>query len=118
VTHGLAGRCSEARDVGEHRLGHPVADELRSLLLLDAPDLADHHDELRLGIGLELLQHVDERRARHGVAADPDDRRVPEPELGELVADLVRQRPRARDEPDRAFLEDLGGDDPGVRLAR
>src|SRR5207248_8330933 len=45
------------------------------------------------------------------VAADAGDGRVPEPELGQLVADLVGEGARARDEPDRAFAEDLGGDD-------
>ena len=43
---------------------------------------------------------------------------LPEPEPGQLVADLVRQRPRARHEPDRALGEDLGRDDPDVRLPR
>ena len=47
------------------------------------------------------------RRADDRVAADPDDRRVAEPELGELVADLVGQRARAGDEADVAFREDL-----------
>ena len=53
-----------------------------------------------------------------GIAADPDDRRVPEPALGQLVADLVGQRPGAADEADPALAQDLGGDDPDVRLAR
>ena len=57
------------------------------------------------------------RRADDRVAADPDDRRVAQPELGELVADLVGERPRARDEADAARGEHLGGDDPDVRLA-
>ena len=47
----------------------------------------------------------------------PDDRRVAEPHLRQLVADLVRQRARARDEADVARGEDLRGDDPDVRLA-
>ena len=47
----------------------------------------------------------------------PTMRRVAEAELGQLVADLVGQRPRARDEADRALAEDLGRDDPRVRLA-
>jgi hypothetical protein len=34
------------------------------------------------------------------------------------VADLVRQRARPRDDPDRALSEDLTRDDPDVRLAR
>ena len=81
---------------------HVLVDVARRLLLLVAADLADHHDELGLGIGLELLEHVDEARADDRVAADADDRRVADAGLGELVADLVRQRARARDEPDRA----------------
>ena len=52
-----------------------------------------------------------------GIAADPDDRRVPEAHLRQLVADLVRQRPRARDEPDVPRGEDLRRDDPDVRLS-
>ena len=63
-------------------------------------------------------EHVDERRADDRIAADADDRRVPEPALRELVADLVRERPRAADEADPALAEHLGGDDPDVRLAR
>ena len=43
------------------------------------------------------------RRADDRVAADADDRRVAEPELGQLVADLVRQRAGARDEADGAL---------------
>ena len=73
---------------------------------------------LGLGVGLEQVEDVDERRADHRVAADPDDRRVADSELGQLVADLVGQRARARDETDPAGREDLGRDDPGVRLAR
>ena len=102
VTHRLAGRRREAGDVREDRLRHVLGDVARGLLLLVAADLADEHDELGLGVGLELLEDVDEARADDRVAADTDDRRVAEPALGDLVADLVRQRPRAGDEADRA----------------
>ena len=34
------------------------------------------------------------------------------------MSDLVRERPRARDESDAPLAEDLGRDDPRVRLAR
>ena len=57
------------------------------------------------------------RRADDRVAADADDRRVAEAELGQLVADLVRQRARARHEPDAALREDLRRDDADVRDA-
>ena len=42
---------------------------------------------------------------------------LPEAHLGELVADLVRERPRAADEPDPSLAQDLRRDDPDVRLA-
>ncbi len=118
VAHRLAGRRREAGDVGEDRLRHVLGDELGRLLLLVAADLADHHDQLRLRVVLELREHVDERGADDGVAADADDRRVAEAELRQLVADLVGQRAGARDEPDGALAEDLGRDDADVRLAR
>src|SRR6266567_4960380 len=108
VTHRLAGWRREARDVSEDRLRHVLGNVARRFLLLVAADLTDEHDDLGLGIGLESCEHVDERRADDRIAADADDRRVAQPELGELVADLVRERPRARDEPDRALAEDLG----------
>ena len=44
--------------------------------------------------------------------------RVAEPGLLQLVADLVGQRARLRDDADRAHVEELGGDDPDVGLAR
>ena len=72
-----------------------VRDILRGLLLLVAADLADEDDRLGLGVGLELLEDVDEARTDDGVAADADDRRVAEPALGQLIADLVGQRARA-----------------------
>ena len=118
VAHRLAGRSREPCDVGDHGLGHLRLDVARGLLLLVAADLADHDDHLGLVVRLEAPEHVDERRADDGVAADADDRRVAEAELSHLVADLVGERPRAADEADPALAEDLRGDDPDVRLAR
>ena len=117
VAHRLAGRSREARDVGDDRLRQLGLDEGGRLLLLVTADLADHDDVLGLGVGLELREDVDERRADDGVAADPDDRRVAEPHPGQLVTDLVGQRAGARDEADVPRGEDLGRDDPDVRLA-
>src|SRR5215217_511688 len=117
VAHGLAGRGGEARDVGEHGLGDVLTDVLGGLLLLVAADLAAHDDELGLIVLLEQRDDVDERRAHDRVAADADDRRVAEPGAGDLVADLVGQRARTRDEADVALGEEVGGDDPHVGLA-
>ena len=118
VAHRLAGRRREAGDVGDHRLGDVLGDVLGGLLLGRAADLARHHDQLGLRVGLERGDHVDEARARDRVAADADDARVAEAALGQLVADLVGQRARARDDADVALLEERGRDDPDVRLAR
>jgi hypothetical protein len=117
VPHRLARRCGEAGDVGDDRLAHLGLDVGGRLLLLVAADLTDHHDVLGLVVGFEPAQHVDEGRAHDRVAPDPDDRRVAEAELRQLVADLIRQRARARDEPNRPLAEDLRRDDPDVRLA-
>ena len=54
MAHGLAGRRGEARDVGDHRLGHVGDDVLRRLLLGVTADLAAHHDQLGLRVVLEL----------------------------------------------------------------
>jgi hypothetical protein len=117
VAHSSCPAAREAGDVGDDRLRHLGLDERGRLLLLVAADLADHDDRLRLGVGLEALEDVDERRADDRVAADPDDRRVAEAQLRQLVADLVGERARARDEP----IGPRGRsrrDDPDVRLAR
>ena len=95
MAHRLPGRRREAGDVRQDRLRHLLVDEPCRLLLLVAADLAHEHDHLRLGVRVEARQDVDERRPDDRVAADPDDRRVAEAELRQLVTDLVGQRPRA-----------------------
>src|SRR5206468_8480063 len=118
VTHRLARRRGEARDVADRRLAELGLDEDSGLLLLVASDLADHDDALGLRVVAEEREDVDEGRPDDRVAADADDGRVAEPELRQLVADLVREGARAGDEPDRAFAEDLGGGGTDVGLAR
>ena len=76
VAHLLAGRGGEAGDVGDDRLGDLGGDELGRPLLGVAADLADHHDQLGLGVGLVQREDVDEVGADDRVAADADDRGV------------------------------------------
>ena len=116
VAHRLAGRGGEAGDVGDDGLGHVLGDELRRLLLGRAADLAGHDDQLGLVVGLEELEDVDERGARDRVAADADDPGVAEAALGQLVADLVGQRARARDDADVALGEEAAGMMPTLAL--
>ena len=59
AAHRLALRGGEPGDVADDRLGHVVLDVGRGLLLGVAADLADHHDRLRVGVGLERLEGVD-----------------------------------------------------------
>src|SRR5215213_5965620 len=117
VAHLLARGGGEAGDVGDHRLGDLGGDELGGALLGVAADLADHHDHLRVRVGLVEAEDVDEVRTDDRVAADPDDRGVAGPRLLQLVADLVGQRPALGDDADRARVEELGGDDADVGLA-
>src|SRR6185312_12335633 len=83
-----------------------------------AADLAGQDDQLGLVVGLEQLEHIDERRTRDGVAADADDRAAAEAGARDLVADLVGERARARYDADVAALEERGRDDADVGLAR
>src|SRR5919109_4843924 len=117
VAHGLSRRRGEAGDVADHRLGDVLGDVVGAPLLLVAPDLADHDDQLGLRVVLEEGDDVYEGGADDGVAADPDDRRVAEAALGQLVADLVGERAAAGDEADVALREEVGRDDPHVGLA-
>src|SRR3954452_408365 len=117
VAHRLAGRRREAGDVSHHGLRDVVCDELGCQLLLLAADLAAHHDHVRLGIGLEEGDHVDERGAGHRGAADAGDRGVTEAALGQLVADLVGERPGPRHHAHVALGEEVRGDDPHIGLA-
>src|SRR5438094_5975233 len=60
VAHPLAGRRAEPRDVGDHRLGHPLLDVLGRTLLIAPADLPDPDHGSGLGIVLEPGQGVDE----------------------------------------------------------
>src|SRR4051794_15273932 len=118
MSHGLARGGREARDVAHHRLGDVLGDVVGGAFLLVAADLAAHDDQLGLVVTFEQRDDVDERRAHDRVPADPDDGGVAEPALGQLVADLIGQRARPRDDPDVALGEEVGGDDSHVGLAR
>ena len=84
------------------RLLHLLLDELRRALLGAAADLADHDDAVRVRVGLEELEHVDEVHAADRVAADADARRLTDAERGELPDGLVGERAGARDDADVA----------------
>ncbi len=102
MAHLLAGRSGHAGHVGGHRLGHVIADERRRLLLGSATDLADHHDGLRFGVGLEGLEAVDEARAGDGIATDADAGGAADALLLEFVERLVGEGARPAHDADGA----------------
>ena len=68
-----------------------VLDELGGLFLGRTTDLADHHDGLGVGVGLEGLQAVDEAGAGDGVTADAHARGHADVLLLEFVQRLIGQ---------------------------
>ena len=115
------GRGGAAGDEADHRLLAAalrlVLDELRRVLLGRAADLADHHDRLGLVVGQEHFEHVDELGALDRVAADADRGGLAEALARGLEHRLIGQRARARDDADRARLEDIGRHDADLALA-
>ena len=75
-------------------------------LLLPA-DLADHHDHVGVVVVLELLQDRLEVGAVHRVAADPDARRLAQPEPVIWRHGLVVERAGARHDADPSLRVDV-----------
>ena len=115
MPHRLSLGRGETRDVGDDGLRHVLGDVRGGAFFGVAADLADHDDELRVGVGLEGFDGVDVSGADDGVAADADACR--EPEVGKLVHELVGERARFRHEPDAPRPRDIGRGDADVRLA-
>src|SRR5690606_13071534 len=88
------------------------------LLLGGAADLANHHDTLGLGIGVELFQHVDEGHAVDRVAADADTGALAQTDVGGLLDRLVGQGAGAGDDADRTGHVDVARHDADLALAR
>src|SRR3954463_10001908 len=91
----------------------PPASPPVSPLLGVTADLADHHDRVGVRVVLERPQRVDVRGADDRVAADAD--RGREPEVAQLLYELVGQRAALADQADPAGRGDVGRDDAGVR---
>src|SRR3990172_7584916 len=98
-------------------VGGGGGDEARGLLLRRPADLADHHDRPGLGIVAEQPEDVDEARAGHRIAPDPDARGLPDAAARELADDLVGERAAARDDADGPRRVDVARHDADLRLA-
>src|SRR6266513_1486522 len=118
VAHAPAGRRGLAADEGDDRFLHAALDEGRRILLGRPADLTDQHDRLGGGIVGDEREHVDEARAVHWVAADPDARGLADPAARQLAHDLVGQGAAARDDADGSGRVDVSRHDADLRLAR
>ena len=74
--------------------------------------------DLRLVVGEEHLEDVDEFRALDGIAADADGGGLAETFRGRLQHRFIGKRARARHNADRALLEDVAGHDADLAFAR
>src|SRR5690625_4169046 len=115
MPHRLALRGGEPGDVPDDRLGDVLLDVVRGAFLGVPTDLADHHDDVGLGVRLEFADRVDVGGADDRVPADAD--RAREPEVPQLVHHLVGEGARLRYQADAPGPGDVGGDDPDVGFA-
>src|SRR6185312_403384 len=105
-------------DEADHRLLHLAAlDELGGFFFRRSADLADHDDRLRLGIGEEHFEAVDEIGAVDRIAADADAARLPEPDGGGLRHGFIGECAGARDDADMTLLVDVAGHDTDLAFA-
>ncbi len=117
MPHPLARRGGDAGDVGRHRLGHVLFDEVGRLFFGGAADLADHDDRFGVRVGLEQPQDVEVVGAVDRVAADADAGGLAEAEAGELPDRFVGEGAGAGDDADLARFVDVAGHDADLALA-
>ena len=118
MAHALARGSSNTRNVGDHRLGDVLADELGGRLFVRATDFANHDDAFGLRVLLEQGQHVHEVHAANRVATDADASALAEAELRGLVHGFVSERARTRNDADATATVNMARHDADLRLAR
>ena len=70
MTHPLARRRRDARDIRNHRLRDVLANEFRTCFLITAADLADHDDAFGLRIRFKQCQHIHKVHTAHRITTD------------------------------------------------
>jgi len=90
VAHPASRRRGLSGDETHHRLLDVGLNVLRGRLLRVSADLADHYDGVRIRVGIKKLDGVEERRANNRISADPDARRLADPELSQLPHRFIR----------------------------
>src|SRR5690606_12563015 len=104
VAHAAAGGGRGTGDETCDRLLAVQLDPTGGLDLGVAADFADHDDAMGVGVVIEHLDHVEMRRAVHGITPDADARRLADAAGRELEDRLVGEGAGARDDADVALL--------------
>src|SRR6185437_11701084 len=102
----------------DHRLLHVLANVGRSRFFRIAADLADHDDRMRVGVGIEKLNGVEECGANDRVAADADAGGLSDAEFRQLADRFVGERAGARHNADVAFEMNVAWHDADLAFAR
>src|SRR5579864_315945 len=118
MSHAASRRRRLARDEPHYRLLHMGLDVSRGGLLRITADFADHHDGMRVRIGVEKLQRVHEIRADNRIAANPDASRLTDSQARQLPHRFVSQGAGSRHHADVSFFMDVSRHDPDFTLAR
>src|SRR6266850_1394661 len=117
MAHAAAGGRGLACNKADDGLLHVDLDPLRGALFGVATDFANQNDGVRVGIGAEKLDGVEECRADDGIAADADARGLADAELRQLVDSFVSERAAAADDADISLLVDAARHDADFAFA-
>ena len=117
MAHALPFGGRAATDEADDRLGHMRLDVGCALFFIAAADLADHDNDFRIRVCFEEGQHVDEGRAYHRIAADPNAAGLSHAFACQFVGDLISQCTGAGDKADRTGLEDAAGNNADLAFA-
>ena len=117
MAHALAFGGSDARDIGNDRLCHILANKFRGLFLGRATNFTNHHNGFCCRVLLKQTQDVDEVGARNRIATDSNAGRLTIAHIGCLLDGLVGQGSGARHDPDTTRLMDIGRHNTDLALA-
>ena len=98
-------------DKANNWFGEGILDISCCFLLCCSTDFPDHHDCFRFFVFLEQLKAVDEICPVYRVAADAHARRLPQPDVGELVHGFIGEGSASGDYTNAAFFVDWAGHD-------
>ena len=118
MTHALARRSGNARDISHDRLGDVLADKLGRRLFVRTANLADHDNAFGLRVLFKQGQDVDEVHATNRVATNTDASALAKAELRRLVNGFISKRARTRNDTNAAATVNVARHDADLGLTR